>query len=983
VSVGLNCSFGAEDMLPYLEELSVETNLLVTAHPNAGLPDGFGMYRETPAMMAATIAKFLDKKLVNVIGGCCGTTPDHIAAIRKEVDARVGVRKAPNGGITDGVLRLSGLEMLEIKPENNFVNIGERCNVAGSRKFLRLIKEKNYAEALQIARKQVEDGALIIDINMDDGMLDAPREMKKFLNLLASEPDIAKVPLMIDSSNKDVIREALKCVQGKCVVNSISLKEGEESFLEQARMIHRMGAAMVVMAFDEDGQATSFERRIAICSRAYKLLTAVAGIPAEDIIFDPNILAVATGIEEHDSFAADFINATAWIKNNLPGAKVSGGVSNLSFAFRGNNMLREAMHAVFLYHAIQAGMDMAILNPATAVTYSDIPVELRNLLEDVILNRRKGAAEELAEYARVNNPQTKSADTAAEPEVDRHTLPIDERLREALVKGIDIHLEEDIAEALEKYPSAVSIIDGPLMDGMNRVGVLFGEGKMFLPQVVKTARTMKRAVAILRPAIEAEKRDRGAAKAGTIVIATVKGDVHDIGKNIVAIVLGCNNYEVVDLGVMVPAADIVAKAKEVNADLVCLSGLITPSLAEMVHVAEEMQNAGLNIPILVGGATTSRLHTAVRISPNYTGTVIHVSDAARNPIIAAKLLNPATRADFIASLNAEYDRIRSEYEASQVQLVSLSDARKSAKYDFEPACRPNVLGRSVIDIPISKVEEFINWTFFFHAWKLETGSLSDDDKCECGCSHSMSYEKHQEAHKLYDDARSLIDKLKQDGLSHIKGIVGLYEACSDGDDILIDSLRIPTLRQQQYREDGVYKSLADYLIPKRSGKTDYAGIFAVTAGSEMQYLYDQYNQESDTYGKLLLQSVCDRLAEAASEWLHCEVRRRLWGYATDEHLSVKELWQNKQQGIRPAVGYPSLPDQTLMHLLNAKLNLAEIGVSVTENGAMTPTATVSGIYIANPLATYFMIGRIDDEQVAEYANKRGLTSAQVRDLLRN
>jgi 5-methyltetrahydrofolate--homocysteine methyltransferase len=960
-SIGLNCSFGPEEMYPHLKELSSLAPTLISSHPNAGLPDEFGKYGETPEMMASTVGRFLNERLVNIIGGCCGTTPEHIRAIAKL--AKSAEPHIPVTAQQDYTLRLSGLEPLEIKPENNFVNIGERCNVAGSRKFLRLIKEKSYDEALAIARKQVEAGALILDINIDDGMLDTKAEITTFLNLLASEPEIAKVPVMIDSSSKDVIRQALKCVQGKSIVNSISLKEGEEAFLEEARMIHSMGAAMVVMAFDEEGQATTFDRKIAICQRAYKLLTEQANIAPSDIIFDPNILTIATGIEEHDAFAADFIAATAWIKQHLPGAKVSGGVSNLSFAFRGNNYLREAMHAVFLYHAIQAGMDMAILNPSTAVTYSDIEPELRLLIEDVVLNRRKGAAEELAEYAR--NMSNKAEETAA-PVVDRKTIAVHKRLIDALTHGNEEFLKEDIEEALTQYSNAMSIIEGPLLEGMNRVGILFGEGKMFLPQVVKTARTMNKAVEILRPTIDAENSKSGSTKAGTIVIATVKGDVHDIGKNIVSIVMACNNYEVIDLGVMVPAEKIVATAKEVNADIVCLSGLITPSLAEMAHVAEEMQRAGLSIPLFVGGATTSKLHTAIKIAPLYRGVVAHISDAARNPIIAAKLLNAETRNNFTAEINAEYELIRTEYaEAHKQPLTAISEARNRAKYSTtEPSQVPTHPGRTVLDISINEITEYINWRYFFNAWKMQHPA-----KCECGIHH------HEEAEALQQDAMALLQTLANDGATHIKGVVTLLPARRDADDILVDGdLRLPMLRQQS----GDYRSLADYIAVEE----DYLGLFGVTAGLNLERYYAEYKAGGDSYKSLLLQSLCDRMVEASAEWLHHKVRTELWGYAPQEALTVKDMWQNRHQGIRPAVGYPSLPDQSLMHLVDEKLRLHEIGVTITENGAMSPTATISGLYIANPDAEYFTIGELGEDQVADYALRRGITTSRAKELLR-
>lgn len=732
VSVGLNCSFGAADMKPYLQELAKYAPYYISAYPNAGLPNSFGTYDETPDKMAQHVKPFVEEGLVNIIGGCCGTTPAHISRYPELVKGAKPHIPAPK----PDCLWLSGLELLEVKPENNFVNVGERCNVAGSRKFLRLIKEGSYEEALTIARKQVEDGAQVIDINMDDGMLDAVKEMKTFLNLIASEPDIARVPVMIDSSKWEVIEEGLMCVQGKSIVNSISLKEGEEVFLKHAARIKQLGAAAVVMAFDEKGQADTYERKIEICERAYRLLIEKIDFNPQDIIFDPNVLAIATGMEEHNGYGLAFIRAVEWIKKNLPGAKVSGGVSNLSFSFRGNNHVREAMHSVFLYHAIGKGMDMGIVNPSTSVLYEDIEPEFRTLLEDVILARRPEAAEELITYAQNLHVQA-SGETPEKHEAWRE-LSLKERLEHALIKGIGDYLEDDLQEALRIYPHAVDIIDGPLMSGMNKVGELFGAGKMFLPQVVKTARTMKKAVAILQPAIESEKKASGSAKAGKVIFATVKGDVHDIGKNIVSIVLSCNNYEVIDLGVMVPADVIIKKAIEEKPDLVCLSGLITPSLEEMAHVADEMQKAGLTIPMMVGGATTSKLHTAVKIAPHYDYPVIHVLDASQNPLIAAKLLNPDTRDAYIRELEQEQEALRASLGQKKETLASLSEARKHPiEIDwtgYTPVV-PARMGVHVIPyIPLEEVIPYIHWTFFFSAWKLngrfsEISQIHGCDSC--------------------------------------------------------------------------------------------------------------------------------------------------------------------------------------------------------------------------------------------------------------
>lgn len=984
VSVGLNCSFGAADMKPYLEELARRAPYFISAYPNAGLPNSFGEYDETPEWMAEHVRPFLEEGLVNVLGGCCGTTPAHIARFPELARGAKPHVPAPK----PNALWLSGLELLEVKPENNFINIGERCNVAGSRKFLRLIKEGNYEEALGIARKQVEDGAQVIDINMDDGMLDAVKEMRTFLNLIAAEPDIARVPVMIDSSKWEVIETGLKCVQGKSIVNSISLKEGEALFLEHARRIKRLGAATVVMAFDEQGQADTFERKIEICERAYRLLTERVGFDPQDIIFDPNVLAIATGIEEHDGYALAFIRAVEWIKKHLPGAKVSGGVSNLSFSFRGNNQVREAMHAVFLYHAISKGMDMGIVNPSTSVLYEEIEPAFRTLLEDVILYRRPEAAEELIAYAQERHEQ--AVGSSVEHKEAWREGSLESRLEYALVKGIGDHLEEDLQEALSVYPRAVLIIDGPLMAGMNRVGELFGAGKMFLPQVVKTARTMKKAVAILRPAIEAEKQAAGAAKAGKVLFATVKGDVHDIGKNIVSIVLACNNYEVIDLGVMVPADEIVRRAIEERPDFVCLSGLITPSLEEMAHVARAMREAGLSIPIMVGGATTSALHTAVKIAPNYDGPVIHVKDASQNPLVAAKLLNPATREDYIAGLRDEQAALRESIAQEKLPLVSLEEARRHpVPVDwaaYEPVVPAQMGVHLIPNIPIETIIPYIHWRFFFLAWKLDgryesITRIHGCDACRAAWLADMpeaERSKAAEAMQLYKDAVKMLNHLVALKAEYCRAAYGLFEANSEGDDLLIGGTRFPMLRQQAVREDGIYKSLVDYVMPRREGRTDYVGAFAVTGGAGSEYLRKKYEAEGDSYSAMLLQTLTDRLAEATAEYLHERVRREFWGYAADERLAVEDLFRVKYQGIRPAIGYPSIPDQLLNHELERLLGMSRVGITLTENGAMSPTAAVSGLYIAHPASQYFMIGRIDEEQLADYATRRGLSLERAR-----
>lgn len=985
VSIGLNCSFGAADMKPYLAELAAHAPYYISAYPNAGLPNSFGAYDETPEKMAQHVKPFVDEGLINVLGGCCGTTPQHIACfpeLVKGAKPHVPVAKRD-------ALWLSGLELLEVKPENNFINIGERCNVAGSRKFLRLIKEGNYEEALMIARKQVEDGAQVIDINMDDGMLDAVKEMTHFLNLIAAEPDIARVPVMIDSSKWEVIEQGLMCLQGKSIVNSISLKEGEERFLQHAARIRQLGAATVVMAFDEQGQADTYERKIEICARAYRLLTERVGFNPQDIIFDPNVLAIATGMEAHNGYGLAFIRATEWIKKHLPGAKVSGGVSNLSFSFRGNNYVREAMHAVFLYHAIAKGMDMGIVNPSTSVVYEDIDPAFRTLLEDVVLDRRPEAAEELISYAQELHQQSAGGEEAVKQEAWRSSS-LDERLEYALVKGVSDHLEEDLQEALKHYRYAVDIIDGPLMSGMNRVGNLFGAGKMFLPQVVKTARTMKRAVAILQPVIEQEKKAFGSSKAGKVLFATVKGDVHDIGKNIVSIVLACNNYEVIDLGVMVPADVIVKRALEEQPDLVCLSGLITPSLEEMVHVADEMRKAGLTIPIMVGGATTSKLHTAVKIAPHYDGPVIHVSDASQNPLIAAKLLNPDTRGSYLDELQATYQQLRETVEQKQKPLLSLQEARDRRLLidwkNYQPVV-PNRLGVHLLpSIPLEEVIPYIHWSFFFTAWKLggrfaEISQIHGCDSCRAVWLTSFPEEergKAAEAMQLFKEANRLLDRLVRMKASCCRAVYGLFPANSIGDDIQIGDVLLPVLRQQTENESKICRSLADYVMPLSEGRTDYVGAFAVTGGAGLDSLKAEFEAEGDAYSSLLLQTLTDRLAEATAEYLHEKIRKEFWGYAPDESLAMADLFKVKYQGIRPAMGYPSLPDQLLNHAIDQLLHVDQIGIELTEHGAMSPTASVSGLYMAHPQASYFMVGGVGNDQLHDYATRRQLPEAEVR-----
>ena len=1017
LSVGLNCSFGAADMKPYLKELADLAPLYISAYPNAGLPNQFGQYDETPETMAIHIKAFIDEGLVNIVGGCCGTTPAHIARFPELALGRRPHVPAPPPASDS--LWLSGLDLLEVKPEINFVNIGERCNVAGSRKFLRLIKEKKYEEALTIARKQVEDGAQVLDINMDDGLLEAEDEMRTFLNLIASEPDIARVPVMIDSSKWSVVEQGLMCVQGKSIVNSISLKEGEEAFLQHAQRVRRLGAATVVMAFDETGQADVYERKIAVCERAYRLLTEKAGFPPQDIIFDPNILAIATGMAEHNGYGLDFIRAVGWIKKNLPGAKVSGGVSNLSFSFRGNNYVREAMHAVFLYHAIREGMDMGIVNPSASVTYDDIEPSFRTLLEDVVLARRPEAAEELIAYAQSHNEKASGEEGKTHDEW--RTKSLEERLEYALMKGIGDHLEADLTEALQHYDRAVSIIDGPLMSGMNRVGELFGAGKMFLPQVVKTARTMKKAVAILQPAIEAEKSSAAdASKAGKVVFATVKGDVHDIGKNIVSIVLACNNYEVIDLGVMVPAEKIIETVRQEQPDLLCLSGLITPSLEEMVHVTDEMQKAGFRIPIMIGGATTSKLHTALKIAPHYDYPVIHVVDASQNPLIAAKLLNPATRDAYVDSLTEEYERLRRAKSGREPKpILPYAEAReRGLKTDWATYTPdvPRTLGLQRVELPVSDVAGYINWIFFFNTWRLlghyaDLAALHDCPSCRAEWlarfAEGDEREKAREAMKLFDDAQAVLRDLMAEN-AHCHTLIGLFPAVSEGDAIRITGpdgadVLVPVIRQQTEGERGVCLSLADFIMPaaeaakrrmcsetdemQRSDSplmthsTDYIGAFAVTVGNSTEPLRRRYEAEGDSYRLMLLQTLSDRLAEASAECLHAKVRREYWGYAPGEDLPIDELFKDHIRGIRPAVGYPSLPDQSLIFTLDRLVHFSSIGITPTENGALSPTSSAAGFYFAHPESRYFSIARIGEDQLTAYAALRNTPPDDLRRFL--
>lgn len=959
VSIGLNCSFGPKDIFRAVKSFENCTSHFVSAHPNAGLPDALGNYNVSPEAFAWEIKPLLEERVVNVIGGCCGTTPAHIAALRKVADN--ALPRLPHEPAQ--ALRISGLESLEVRKENNFLVVGERCNVAGSRKFLRLIKEKNHDEAMSIALRQVESGASVIDINMDDPLLDAPAEMTRFLRLYASEPEVAKVPVMVDSSDWDVIEAALKNLQGKSIVNSISLKEGEETFIRKATRIRQLGAAVIVMAFDENGQADTYRRKIEICERAYHLLIDKCGYNPEDIIFDVNVMAVATGLEEHARYGIDFIKAVEWIKKNLPGARTSGGVSNLSFAFRGKNSLREAMHTVFLYHAIKAGLDMAIMNPSSSLTYEEIQPELRNVIEDVVLARRPEAADELSEYA-----SEEATDKVQKKAGDRDlSLPVGLRLENAIISGRSDFLAEDLDE-MSAVLSAVEIVEGPLMNGMRKVGDLFGEGKMFLPQVVKTARVMKMAVDHLTPLLQSSALDSSSRKAGKVLIATVKGDVHDIGKNIVSIVLACNNFEVIDLGVMVPAETIVETALAEEPDIICLSGLITPSLAEMTATAKSLKAAGLDIPLLVGGATTSALHTALKIAPVYDGPVLHMKDASQNPIAAASLLSPSENEAFVKKLKTDQARLRLEYSAGSDEYVPLHEARRfgsaavKVSSGMEPRCG---VGRLVIrDFTIEEIKPFINWKMFLHAWGIHGAS------CACGC------EKNVQAANLMADADRCLNQLAESGRFDGFGVVRILEAHSEGDDLIVGGRRVPVLRQQH--KSSRFASLSDFVESSR----DYVGVFMAGAGKFIDSERRRLEESGDSYKALLLQSLADRLAEASSEYLHYLVRKEYWGYASEEQMEINRILRGEYAGIRPAMGYPMLPDQLLNNEVYELLQ-PESGsrVDITGNGAMSPSSTVSGLYIAHPESRYFHIGGIDADQIADYARRRNLPQARIIEIL--
>lgn len=978
-SIGLNCSLGARDMLPAIKNLSNKSDLFISVYPNAGFPNQFGQYEETPDIMAGQLKDFVEQGLVNIVGGCCGTTPEHIRAF-SGIIAKHQPRTKP---VIKKETVLSGLEPLIISKENNFINIGERTNVMGSKKFARLIREENYEEALSVARQQVDGGAQVIDICMDEAMIDAPKAMVRFLNLLASDPEIARVPVMIDSSKWEVIEGALKCTQGKSIVNSISLKEGENAFRKKAKKIRKYGACAVVMAFDEQGQADSFERKTAVCQRAYDILTRELNFPPQDIIFDANILAIATGIEAHNNYAVDFIRAVRWIKKNLPGAKTSGGVSNLSFSFRGNDTVRQAMHSVFLYHAIKAGLDMGIVNPSQLEVYDDIPDDLLQHVEDVVLNKHPEATERLIEFASKIKTTGKQEATPDE----WRKLPVDERLKHALIKGITDFIDEDTEEARQNYAKAIHVIENPLMKGMNVVGELFGQGKMFLPQVVKSARVMKKSVAYLTPFIEKEKSASAQKSAGKIVLATVKGDVHDIGKNIVGVVLGCNNYEVIDLGVMVSAETIIQAAIREKADIIGLSGLITPSLDEMVTVASEMERQHLTIPLLIGGATTSIIHTAVKIAPHYSHPVIHVKDASRAVGVVASLLSQEKRKDFIEKNRDEYQKIRTTHAAKQAAkvLVSLDTARKNRlKIPVNPSdiIKPAFIGTKVYaDYPLNEIAGYIDWTFFFHAWRI-TGRYPEI------LDHPG---KGEEARKLFADAQKMLEQIIADKMLTANAVVAIYPANAIGDDVEIysDETRRQTmatfhfLRNQQFKEDGKPNlCISDFVAPRKDEILDYMGGFACTAGVGIEKWVDFYTQKNDDYHALMIKILADRLVEAFAEWLHQKVRKELWAYRKNESLALNSLLNEEYQGIRPAIGYPSIPDHSektvLFHWLDAEKNT---GIHLTENWVMYPGASVCGIYLAHPSAQYFEVGKISAEQLADYAQRKKINTEEAQRLL--
>ncbi len=978
LSVGFNCALGAKDMRPYLANIGKNTELFVSAHPNAGLPNAFGEYDESPNQMGGFIEDFIKSGLVNIIGGCCGTTPEHIKKIA-EIAAKYPPRQAKK---QVAVPHFSGLEPLYITENINFVNIGERTNVTGSKMFARLIKDKKYEDALAVALQQVEGGAQIIDVNLDEGMLESEEEMTSFLNMMASDPEISRIPVMIDSSKWSVIEAGLKCVQGKSIVNSISLKEGEESFIKHAKLVRKYGAAVIVMAFDENGQADNYEKRIKICERAYKILTQTVGFAPTDIIFDPNILTIGTGIEEHNNYAVDFFKATRWIKKNLPGALVSGGVSNVSFSFRGNNVVREAMNSAFLYHGIKEGLDMGIVNAGMIEVYEDIPKDLLERVEDVLLNRREDATDRLMEFAE----SVKGDGKVVVRDESWREESVQKRLTHSLVKGIVEYIVQDSEEARLQYDEPLEVIEGPLMDGMNVVGDLFGSGKMFLPQVVKSARVMKKSVAYLLPYIEEAKKRGGGTKknAGKILMATVKGDVHDIGKNIVGVVLACNNFEVIDLGVMVPCEKILEEAIKHEVDVIGLSGLITPSLDEMVYVATEMERLGFKIPLLIGGATTSKAHTAVKIAHNYSQPVVHILDASRSVPVASTLLseNKEARKKFLSDLDTEYDQVREAHKGrlAHKEYVSYEDAiANKTKIDWsnEKIAAPKQLGVHVLkDYSIEEISKFIDWTPYFSAWELK-GKYPKIFKDEY---------VGEEAKKVFDDAQKMLKTIIEEKWLQANGVYGIWAANTSGDDIEIYGEKegqietvLHTLRQQNKKAANVpNQSLSDFIAPKESGKSDYIGAFAVTAGIGIEKHLEKFEAEHDDYNSIILKALADRLAEAFAELLHQRVRREFWGFATDEKLENEDLIKEKYRGIRPAAGYPACPDHTEKALIFDMLDATKnTDILLTESFAMYPTAAVSGLYFASPHAKYFGLGKIGKDQIEKYAVRKDMDEAIV------
>ncbi len=965
LAVGVNCALGPEHMRPHVQELSHLAPIYTHCYPNAGLPNPFGEFDETPARMAQSLQDFARRGWLNMVGGCCGTRPEHIQAIAEAV-RESKPRQPPE---LKPLTRFSGLEPLTIGPESNFILVGERTNVTGSPKFAKLILDGKFEEAISIARQQVEGGANIIDINMDEGMLDSEKAMTKFLNYVASEPEIAKVPIMVDSSKWSVLEAGLKCIQGKSVVNSISLKEGEEAFKEHARLVHLYGAGVVVMAFDEKGQADTIERKVEICTRAYRILTEEVGLPPQDIIFDPNILTVATGIEEHNNYAVNFIEATRRIKASLPHCKVSGGVSNISFSFRGNNVVREAMHSAFLFHAIRAGLDMGIVNAGQLAVYEEIPKDLLELVEDVLLNRRPDATERLVAFA--DSVKAKGKVEIKEDEAWRHGT-VEERLSHALIKGIVEYIDQDVEEARQKYARPLEVIEGPLMAGMNVVGDLFGAGKMFLPQVVKSARVMKKAVAVLMPYMEAEKAKQGGQKAqGRVLMATVKGDVHDIGKNIVGVVLGCNNYEVIDLGVMVPCDKILAEARDRKVDVIGLSGLITPSLDEMVHVAKEMQRGGVTVPLLIGGATTSKAHTAVKIAPNYKEPVVHVLDASRAVGVVSSLINPAQKSEFVQQVREGQETLRADHAAKRaaIPLLPLEKARANAtriEWQGYVPPKPSFLGVRVLkDVALSEIVSYIDWSPFFHTWELRGRYPRIFEDATVGVK----------ARELFDDAQELLQQIVDQKLLQAHAVHAFWPANRVGDDIELytDETRsqvlqtIHTLRQQMEKPTGQFnQALADFIAPKELGIADYLGAFAVTSGGGIEPLVKKFEKDHDDYNAIMTKALADRLAEALAELLHKRVRDA-WGFGETEKLSPEDLIREQYQGIRPAPGYPACPDHTEKRLLFDLMKVeANTGITLTEHFAMYPASSVSGLYFSHPDAKYFSVGKIGRDQILDY-----------------